>query len=415
MQLPKPFAALAEKLSRRRARRTPSGLDFVLADRLAAVRPDHWDAVAAHGSVFLSRAFLGALEDHRPADLTPRYGIAYRGDTPVAIFLTQSLEVSGAQFGSAEAALSPADQDALGLGKVTRKALAKVTRRLMVCGNLFTYGHHGVAFALGEDPAVMWRVVAEGLYRLRRADRLQGRVDYQVVKDLPAAPDDPATGLARYSYRPLAVDPNMVLALDPSWGDFDGYLAALTKKYRKAARTAVKKIEKAGARVEPLADLAAHGARVHELYRAVASRSDFRLVELGEGFFPALADQLGAERFAAPAIWRGDELLGYVTVVRDGDTAVGYYLGVDYEANAEMPVYHRLLYAVVEQALAWGCRRISFGGTALEAKARVGAVAEPTVAWVRHRVPLLNVLVRRALSGVPHPEPPERNPFKERP
>jgi hypothetical protein len=415
MELPKPFAALAEKLSRRRARRTPSGLDFAFADRLDALRPDHWDAVSAEASVFLSRDFLGALEENRPAGMTPRYAIAYRGSTPAAIFLTQAVEVSPAQFGVAEEALSPADRDLLGLRKVTRKALAKVTRRLMVCGNLFTYGHHGVAFAPGEDPAEMWPVVAEGLYRLRRADRLQGRVDYQVVKDLPADREDPATALARYSYRPLAVDPNMVLTLDPSWEDFDGYLAALTKKYRKAARTAAKKVEKAGARVEPLADLAAHGARVHELYRAVASRSEFRLVELGEGFFASLADRLGPERFAAPAIWRGDELLGYVTVVRDGETAVGYYLGVDYEANAEMPVYHRLLYAVVEQAIAWGCRRISYGGTALEAKARVGAEAEPTVAWVRHRLPLLNVLVRRALSGVPHPEPPDRNPFKERP
>lgn len=111
----------------------------------------------------------------------------------------------------------------------------------------------------------------------------------------------------------------------------------------------------------------------------------------------------------------GEEIIGFVTVVRDGETAGGYFLGVDYEKNAELPVYHRLLFAVIEQAIDWKCRRVSFGRTALDAKARLGCTPEPTFVWIRHRVPVLNLAVKQLLRAVPHTEPPERNPFKNQP
>jgi hypothetical protein len=31
---------------------------------------------------------------------------------------------------------------------------------------------------------------------------------------------------------------------------------------------------------------------------------------------------------------------------------------------------------------------------------------------LRHRVPLMNLIVRHALTAVPHDEAPDRNPFK---
>jgi hypothetical protein len=104
---------------------------------------------------------------------------------------------------------------------------------------------------------------------------------------------------------------------------------------------------------------------------------------------------------------------GFVTVVKDGETAFGYYVGFDRAANEHAPVYLRLLLAVVEQSLEMGCRRISFGRTALEPKSRLGARPVPLRCWVRHRVPLLNLALRRWLCEVPHAEAPEHEPFKD--
>jgi hypothetical protein len=51
-----------------------------------------------------------------------------------------------------------------------------------------------------------------------------------------------------------------------------------------------------------------------------------------------------------------------VTTLRDGETAVGYNIGFDRTANAEFPIYLRLLQAVVEDAIKFGSRRLSLAG-----------------------------------------------------
>lgn len=106
-------------------------------------------------------------------------------------------------------------------------------------------------------------------------------------------------------------------------------------------------------------------------------------------------------------------LLGFVTTVKDGETAVGYYIGFDRPSNAEFPIYFRLLQSVVGHALALGCKRLSLGRTALEPKARLGARPDPMRVWIRHRIPMLNVIVPGLLHAIDdHDEAPERNPIK---
>jgi hypothetical protein len=129
-------------------------------------------------------------------------------------------------------------------------------------------------------------------------------------------------------------------------------------------------------------------------------------------FLPTLAERLGDDlRFTV--LRKDGELLGFVTTVKDGETAVGYYIGFDRKQNAEIPIYFRLLQAVVGHAIALGCKRLSLGRTALEPKARLGARPDPMRVWIRHRIPMLNLIVRGLLHTIDdHEEPPQRNPFK---
>jgi hypothetical protein len=62
--------------------------------------------------------------------------------------------------------------------------------------------------------------------------------------------------------------------------------------------------------------------------------------------------------------------------------------------------------------ISFGCRRVSFGRTALEPKARMGCVPEPTSIWVRHRHPMLNRLVQPLLRLIEVSEAPDFSPFK---
>jgi hypothetical protein len=285
---------------------------------------------------------------------------------------------------------------------------------MLVAGNLLSWGFHGIAFAPGEPAAELWPAVAEALYRIRRAERLGGQADFAMVKDVTAQQAGTET-LRRFSYRPLETEPNMVLALDPGWKSYEDYLAALDAKYRRKVKDQGKKLAAGGCTVEALADIASYSRRLHDLYLAVQGNASVRLVTLRESYFAELA-RVAGENFRCTIVRRGAEVIGFVTTVRDGDTAIGYYIGFDRAAAAEgLPIYLRLLHATVADAIAWRCTRLSLGRTALEPKAGLGARPEPMSVWVRHRVPAFNWMLRGLLGAVPHAEAPERSPFKAGP
>ena len=92
---------------------------------------------------------------------------------------------------------------------------------------------------------------------------------------------------------------------------------------------------------------------------------------------------------------------------------MAYHIGFDRAAAASLPIYLRLLHAGIADAIAMGCSEISYGRTALEPKAALGARPQPFGILVRHRQPVLNKMIKRLLTGIEHEEAPERSPFKK--
>ena len=131
-------------------------------------------------------------------------------------------------------------------------------------------------------------------------------------------------------------------------------------------------------------------------------------------FFPTLAESLGDD-FRATLVRRESQPVGFISVLRDGDTAVAYYIGFERTPGVGNTVYLALLHSVIGDAIEMRCRRVSFGRTALEPKAGLGARPERLWLWARHRNPALNVLIRNLMAAVPHGEAPDRNPFKNAP
>jgi hypothetical protein len=209
----------------------------------------------------------------------------------------------------------------------------------------------------------------------------------------------------------------MVLKLRPEWRSFDDYLGALRSDYRGQIRKQARDLAGAGCTVERLdaPAVARHADELQRLYLDVHERQRLRLVTLSRDFLPALASHYG-EDFRTLVVRRSADgaLLGFVTLLRDRDGAIGYYIGYDKQVAATgVPLYLRLLSALVEEALACRAAWLSLGRTALTPKAALGAVGEPLRCYVRHRVPAMNAVLRALLGAVPQPaQPPDRNPFK---
>jgi hypothetical protein len=297
------------------------------------------------------------------------------------------------------------------LSPAVNVATANLREKILVAGNLLSWGFHGVAFSPSEDPAELWPGVAEALYRIRRAEKLMGQANLVMVKDL--TPNETGVhSLHRFSYRAMETEPNMVLRIDPSWRSYEDYLTALDAKYRRNAKDQLKKLAAGGCTVELLSEIGSQADRLHQLYLAVHNNASVRLVTVPQGYLPALAN-VAKENFRCTVIRRNETLLGFVTSIRDRDTAIAYYIGFDRTAAAEgLPIYLRLLHATVGDAIGWGCQKLSLGRTALDPKASLGAKPECMSVWIRHRVPAMNWVLRGLLGGIPHAEAPERNPFK---
>ncbi|MET0333299.1 MAG: GNAT family N-acetyltransferase [Rhizobacter sp.] len=397
----KPTVASPATLKKRHAaRRQVSGLHFALADRIDALNPLHWDALAAQ-TVFLSRDYLRVLEQHAPDNVQPRYVLALDEGRPVAAMLFQRVNVTGDRL------RKPSSK------RLIDKPLAGLQEHLLVCGNLLVWGARAVAFAPDVDEAQLWHGVGEALYRLRRADKLLGETDVVMVKDYIADNEPTRESLRLLGYRSVETEPDMVLTLQPGWKTYEDYLASLTSGYRSSAKKLRKDCSAAGItlRTADATEMAARQHELHALYEQVHQGQGLRLATLTPGYLAAMAQALGS-RFVCRVAEREGQLLGFVTSVDDGDTALGYYIGYDKAANGDAPIYLTLLQSTVEDAIVFGARRLSLGRTALEPKAKMGCKPEALACAVRHRVSALNWIVSALTRTASHDEPPERSPFK---
>ena len=399
-------------------RHRPSGFGFAFADRIDYLDPAHWDSLANGASVFIQRPYLRTIETHGPANLVGRYALIFRGDRPVAAVAAQVVLVRGADMVGRAAIDKSSDRRPVKrvLGKASRKiktrAIQKVNAKFLICGNLLSWGMHGVAFASGESPAELWPAVAEAMYRIRRAEKLSAHVGVVMIKDIPDDHAAHARELRRFKYDAIDPEPDMVLDIRQEWRSHADYVNALEKKYKKTTAKVLETVDQAGFRVEAIDQIESVASRLHDLYMQVHERAAVRPFTLKPTFIPALSAALGS-LFRCSVVRKNDEIAGFVTTLKDGDTAVGYYLGYDPAVNESVPVYFRLLQAVVSDAIELRCRRLSLGRTALEPKARLGAQPAPLQLYLRHRHPVLNSMLRPLLGLVPHHDAPERNPFKQ--
>ncbi|NRR31562.1 GNAT family N-acetyltransferase [Oxalobacteraceae bacterium] len=405
--------SLSERSRERKRLRGPAPLYYAIADAIGMLDAGAWTALAKEAGFFMSIDYLKTLEQVLPHNLAARYALIYQGDgaerTPVAAVYMQIAEISLAQARPEKNADEPSHALRAPLDKLAHSA----KQRVLTCGNLLTFGQHGIAFAKNVDAKLAWHGVAEVLYRVRQAEKIAGKTHFIMIKDLHAPYIDQATHLSNLSYRYVETEPNMVLDLHPDWKHYDDYLASLASKYRGNVRNSIfKPIDEAACTVEQLSDVLAAQAQLHALYKAVQTNAGFRPFELLPEYFYAL-QQVAGERFRCSVVRQNGALLGFLISVADGDTAIAYHIGFDREAAAELPIYLRLLHAGIADAIALGCKQISYGRTALEPKAALGARPQPFGILVRHRQPVLNKMMKHLLLGIEHDDAPARSPFKK--
>ena len=170
--------------------------------------------------------------------------------------------------------------------------------------------------------------------------------------------------------------PNMIFELRSEWKTNDDYIGALSKKYRDQYKRAHKKFEGIETRELSLDEIISQENRIYELYQYVAKNAPFNTFFLARNHFSSFKKQC-EDRFILMGYFLNNELVGFHTLLLNGNTLETYFLGYDEQVQKEKMLYLNMLYNMTKFGIENQFKEIIFGRTALEIKSSIGA--EPVI------------------------------------
>lgn len=341
-------------------------LRLEIHDRIQAFRATVWDTVARGGSAFLSHGYLRALEESMRDAMGFRFVLfrdAGRDPVGVAVLQLADFEDRGSKQG----------EKACKLGLLKARVRRELKMRALVCGNVFHCGDHGAHFVAGIPRAMQVEALDRACSQVMADAGLKSRVAVRVFKEHRPDDAEAARVLGERGYHALATDVCMMLSVDSSWKNMDGYREALTAK----ARTRLRSITQRSAALMVLElDAEAIGAnadRLQRLLNAVLEQSPYIFGRLNVSAYAQWKEHFGDD-LVVRGYWLDGALVGFSGAFVNGDCLDAQFVGIDYAHNRQHAIYLRMLLDLLELAIARGLRRVNYGRTSEQAKSGLGAV-----------------------------------------
>jgi len=197
-----------------------------------------------------------------------------------------------------------------------------------------------------------------------------------LVLNLPA--DFPGTAAHQTRLLPGMVFTNRYVDLE----EYEQDLRASWRRRLKAIRQRFTDVETVRE------DCFAFTRRHHQLYLDVLAKAPEKMETLSFNFFRELPAPL-----ELVSCYRGGELLCWRLILNENDQLRFLLGGHDYRLNGKYDAYFNNLLGVLADGMARGARRIDFGQTAEDAKARLGARPVPEKMLLHHSGPRRHRLV----------------------
>lgn len=366
--------------------------------------PVSWDLLASN-NIFLTKKYLEALETAVPTNMTCHFIGVFRGTELVAVAISQFLDLNAIDcYGNKK----PIKQ--LSLKKYLSR---KYSSRILVMGNNLLSGQNAYAVsATANIPHVLQSLshAADAL----KADFKNKGIDVHLTtfKDFQAAELEDFKMPAFKDDLRFSVQPNMVLELREEWKTEQDYVNAMSKKYRtqfKRCRTKAKGIHK---RELVLEEIREQEEKLQELYLHVASNAPFNTFYLPKHHFSVLKEKLQTA-FMLVGYFMDDQLIGFKTMISNGQALDTYFLGYDDSIQKEKMLYLNMLYDMTSHAICNGFSKIIFGRTALEIKSSIGAKPEEITGLMKHSNKTINRFLPFFFNYLePKTVWQERNPFQ---
>ena len=367
--------------------------------------PDTWNGIAA-GNIFLSTDYLKVLEVSAPENMTCYFIGVFDNDRLVGIAIVQFLDLSDVgSFGERDSCLKR---------KVRDFVFRRFTAHILIIGNNMLTGQNTFQFASGVDRRAALSAIDNAATAIKEIQLKRGiKTHLTIWKDFPEGYSADFDFALFDSYYKFSTQPNMVFDIRAHWHTEADYVNDLTKKYRDQYKRARKKNEGIAKYKLSLEEIKANNEKICELYQNVARNAPFNTFWLCSNHFIALKEYLG-EQFLFYGYFLDSELIGFDTLIKNGDSMDTYFLGYDENCQRDKMLYLNMLYNMIGYSIKKQFKKVIFARTALEIKSAVGAKPVYLFGYIKHSNVLLNKLMPKLFKYF---EPDiawhQRHPFKE--
>jgi predicted N-acyltransferase len=366
--------------------------------------PDNWNDFAME-NIFLSKEYLEVLEKSAPSNMYCHFIGLFDQDKLVGISLSQFLDLNKLEsFGERDQCVKNA---------VRNTILKNLCSHILIIGNNMLTGENAYSYSDAIEKVDILIALKTASEKLKILFKKKGlKVHITTYKDFAEEELKSFYEAGFNQYFQFSAQPNMLFDIPNHWKSEQDYINALSKKYRDQYKRARKKAEGIEKKKMELADIIKYEETIYNLYFHVAKNAHFNTFFLAKNHFRVFKEIL-QDKFLFYGYFIDDKLIGFNTIIKNGEVMDTYFLGYDDSIQREKMLYLNMLYDMVAYSINKGFNEIIFARTALEIKSSIGAKPLKMYSFAKHSNPIADLAFEKVYCYLePEVEWKERNPFK---
>ncbi len=386
----------------------PNNSQVSVFNKISEIPSVVWDELNCSQNLYFSSNYLNALEKNN-SHLSYFYLILKnKNEKAIAFANVQIIEFK----------LDTLERDSSNLFKKITSIGRKLSifpkekpLKIIICGNSFVSGEHGIFIKKGENKRLILRKISKGILHYTEYSNQENPVDIFMMKDFIVDSLSVTKELLSLGYYAFNIEPNMTLKISPKWQNFDNYLAALKTKFRVKAKKAIKLSNNLVTKDITVLNFEEHLLKMTELYKKVVTKAAFNLGEFKLQTYKSLKTKLG-DSYILKSYWIEDKMVGFMSGMINKKNLDAHFVGLDYEFNKQYAIYQRMLYDYIKIAIDNKIELLNFGRTASEIKSSVGAIPQDLTVYIRHKKSIRNKILKLFLLKIQPTEFNQKFPFK---
>ena len=366
--------------------------------------PSNWDVLALN-NIFLSKDYLKILEKSAPENMVCHFIGFFRDKELVGIALSQFLDLNKLEsFGERDKCIKTSIRNSI---------FKNFCSHVLILGNNMLTGQNAYAFSDRIDKKTALLCLKTASKKLETIFKNKGqKVHITTFKDFPQEETTAFQKAGFQDYFQFSTQPNMIFDIPTHWKTEQDYINALSKKYRDQYKRARKKADGVVKIKMHLEDIIKHEETIYDLYFHVAKNAHFNTFFLTKNHFRTLKEIL-KDKFLFYGYFLDEKLIGFNTIIKNGEVMDTYFLGYDESIQREKMLYLNMLYDIIAYSINKGFQEIVFARTALEIKSAVGAKPQEMFGYMKHSNIILDTVIEKLFCYLePEVVWQERNPFK---